>query len=173
MPKQTGIITDVKVLDDGRVLVKATDDYGTLIGGQMPYGFQDDVAKDSSVNTKEFSYKIMKSSESSESSIKAKDGFVSLNGSADNRIMSTKDYGNIIVGPTTFTAHPEEIRIGGMFRFNGLLTSTVPSTIITPVSTLVFDFPLGDTLKQLAEVSANFSAQISAMIAATAPVGGI
>jgi hypothetical protein len=64
-------------------------------------------------------------------------------------MVSTKKYGNFIVGPTTFTAHPESVRIGGIFRFNGLLTSTVPSTIVSPVSTLILDIPGENLIKIL------------------------
>lgn len=172
MQRKTATISDVKILDDGRILVKAIDENGNSIGGIMPAGFQDELEGDNNINKEEFKYKILKSNQESESGVKSKDGYGAIYGSESNRIMSTKDYGNIIVGPTTFTSHPEEIRLGGVFRFNGLLTSTMPSTIITPVSTLVFDFPLGDTLKELGKVSATFAGYIAAMTAASSAFGG-
>jgi len=172
MQRETAVISDVKVLDDGRILVKAYDNNGSLIGGKMPDGFQDDLEGDDNINKEEFKYKILKSNQESESGVKSKAGYGSIYGSDSNRIMSTQEFGNMIVGPTTFTSHPEDIRIGGVFRLNGLLTSTMPSTIITPVSTLVFDFPLADTLKELGKVSATFAGYIAAMSAASAAFGG-
>ena len=144
-----GQIHDVEVKEDGSIFVKIIAD-GQLIGTNVPERIkQTGIEQSPSVDKTELRFKLIKVNEDSESSVKASEGYSSLIGDKNTRITSTARYGNFIVGPTTFTSHPEQIRIGGVYRLNGLMTSTMPSTIITPIPTLVFDFPLEDFIKHI------------------------
>ena len=69
-------------------------------------------------------------------------------GNADNSMVSS-DKGNAINGKLSVMAFPSDIRIGGMWKLNPLLLSTVPSTIVTPVPVLVFDVPGKDLAKDI------------------------
>lgn len=133
-----GKINDIRIdKETGMAFVTVRLSDGSLLGGFR--STNEDLSKN--VDLSEIDYKVLKLLPSSEAALVLTDESVSLLGSVGYRIVSTKRYGNFIVGPTTFTAHPESVRIGGVFRFNGLLTSTVPSTIVTPVSTLILDIP--------------------------------
>jgi len=50
--------------------------------------------------------------------------------------------GTVVKGPVAFTATPGEMRIGGMWKFNNLLLSAAPSTMLTPIPVLRFSLPL-------------------------------
>lgn len=52
-----------------------------------------------------------------------------------------KDVGSFVNGPLVMDAHPESIKIWNVYRLNGDLTSTMPSTIITPIPMLKLDLP--------------------------------
>jgi hypothetical protein len=125
------------------VTVKLPD--GTLVGGIRP---KEDPT-DNPIDISQIDYKLLKHTDNSTSAVQIGEEQISVIGSEKHRFVSTKRYGNFIVGPTTFTAHPESVRIGGVFRFNGLLTSTMPSTIVTPISTLVLDLPGKNLIKEL------------------------
>lgn len=57
-------------------------------------------------------------------------------------ISTHKTGGNFIVGPLSITSPFTNIRFNsGMFKFNSLLLSTMPSTIITPIPVFEFDPP--------------------------------
>jgi len=101
------------------------------------------------------SVRIIKPNDLSSTSLKLTEEYAAITGSDFNRIASS-EVGNFIVGPTAFTAHPESIRIGGIYRFNGLLTSTMASTMINPISTLVLDIPGLDVLKQITKTLNEF-----------------
>jgi len=68
-----------------------------------------------------------------------------------NGFITDKDLGNAISGPLSILARPKEIRIGGMWRMNNLLTACIPSTTYTPIPVLkpVPDFGLGKDLMDL------------------------
>jgi len=74
-----------------------------------------------------------------------------IGSSPDNRIISDGKTGNYIVGKTIFTTHPENIKMGGVFQINGLNTSTMASTIVTPIPMFTFSFPMENTLDFLNE----------------------
>lgn len=141
-----GTVNDI-VIDEktgiAYVTVKLPD--GTLLGGIRP---KEDPT-DKPVDISQINYKLLKHTDGSTSAVQVGEEQISIVGSEKHRFVSTKRYGNFIVGPTTFTAHPESVRIGGVFRFNGLLTSTMPSTIVTPISTLVLDLPGKNLIKEL------------------------
>lgn len=154
-----GEVTDVRVLPNGTVQVKVAHK-GRLVGRRTI----DESVRAETINPEELNYKMVKVDQMSQSLLKAAFGYSALIGSKDNRIMSTEKYGNIIVGATSFTAHPENIRFGGVFRLNGLLTSTMPSTIITPISTFVLDVPAEDTIKAVKSIIQEFQEELSALV---------
>lgn len=66
----------------------------------------------------------------------------SIIASGPNSIASTRDAGNFINGPVSFSSPPTSYRFGGVFKFNPLITTCVPSTLATPISTLTLDLPI-------------------------------
>ncbi len=56
-------------------------------------------------------------------------------------ISCDKTSGNFINGPVSLTTGLSNIRFGGVFKFNPLAASCVPSTIVTPISTFIIDVP--------------------------------
>lgn len=55
---------------------------------------------------------------------------------------SDKNAGNFINGPLSITTSISGIRIGGVFKFNPLTMTCIPSTIVTPISTFTIDVPM-------------------------------
>lgn len=49
--------------------------------------------------------------------------------------------GTMIRGPVGFSGTPSDIRIAGMWKFNDVLLSAAPSTILTPIPVLRFSLP--------------------------------
>jgi len=159
-----GKVHDVLVLEDGTIYIKITDKDGNLIGGITDDSQEKSLLAVGTIDYNEFSYKILKADQFAVSSVKVSSTSAGIFGSAKNRMLSTEKYGNFIVGPTTFTDHPENIRIGGVYRLNGLMTSTMPSTIITPLSTLVIDMPVKDMLVFIAKLQSDFTDMLKELI---------
>lgn len=149
-----GRIEDIFIDEDGTTYVKVLMSNGQLIGGNNVAGLEDDPPR---LNTSQADYKLLKYSENSPAFVQAKDDSVYLAGSEKNRFVSTKEFGNFIAGPTTFMEHPQNIRIGAAYRFNGQLTSTIPSTIMTPVPTLILDIPGEGILKMFSKILNDFT----------------
>lgn len=84
---------------------------------------------------------------------KLRENEAAMIGSPEHAFYTSKEFGNIIKGPLSVTAAPQQIRIHGFWTLNPLLLSMVPSTIITPVPTLVFNPPLGGLAKMEEAVS--------------------
>lgn len=62
--------------------------------------------------------------------------------SGDMSFSTNKKYGNFIIGPLSITSSFTNIRFSsGLFKFNSLLASTMPSTIVTPVPVFEFEMP--------------------------------
>jgi len=95
--------------------------------------------------------KIIKLRDSTKAFMKVEADSVTMGSSPENRIMTNAEHGNFVVGPTVFTSHPEKIKMGGVFQINGLNTSTMASTIVTPIPMFTFSFPLEDTISFLNE----------------------
>jgi hypothetical protein len=66
-----------------------------------------------------------------------------LKGGKNNQIVSDAQNGNIITGPISFGCGFAEFRIGGFWTLNPVLQSMIPSTIVTPIPTMLFSLPLG------------------------------
>lgn len=52
-----------------------------------------------------------------------------------------KDGGAFINGPLSISSGIGSIKFGPIFKFNPLAASCVPSTLVTPISTFIFDIP--------------------------------
>jgi len=137
-------ITDVKLDRSGKVFVKVAVDGEELIG---PAKIKDpEVEKKQQVDLKNInSIKLIKavggSKESPVLAVLPKSAHL-ISNSGKNGFSVIQDSGSFINGPITFDAHPESIRIWNIYRLNGELTSTMPSTIITPIPMLKLDFPI-------------------------------
>jgi hypothetical protein len=152
---QTGAVSEVYLQEDGAVFVKVVSN-GTPVGKVSGPQFDRINRKLRRINPVDVDYKIIKSSPQASGGLKASPGWSGITGDQRTRIISTKGYGNFIVGPTTFVARPEEIRIGGAFKLNPLLTSTMPSTIVTPLPVLLYDPKIIDTLENITKQAADF-----------------
>lgn len=62
--------------------------------------------------------------------------------SGPNSVTANKDNGIFINGAVSFTSNIENIKFGGMFRFNPVAASGVPSTGITPIPTFTIETPI-------------------------------
>lgn len=49
--------------------------------------------------------------------------------------------GTFVNGPISFGSGIGAMRFGGVFKFNPLAASCIPSTLVTPISTFVIDVP--------------------------------
>lgn len=75
----------------------------------------------------------------------------SLRGSATNGFHSTREFGNIVKGPISFSAEPHEMRVSGLMTFHPLLSSGFPSTIVTPIPTFQWSLPSATMLGPIAK----------------------
>lgn len=155
-----GKVAAVRMLESGAVQVKVATQKG-ILGFRIK---QEDEKESTPINLEEIKLKLLKVSPESPSMVKATEAYSALIGSESNRIVSSADYGNFLVGPTTFTSHPESVRFGGVFRLNGLMTSTMPSTIITPISTLVLDVPALSTVKTVKKILGDFQSMMTGLL---------
>lgn len=85
--------------------------------------------------------KIIKESSNS-SAFFMLDGPDVIMASGPNSISVTRDAGNFINGPLSISSGLDSIKIGGIFRLNPLMATGLPSTMITPIPTLLIDIPL-------------------------------
>lgn len=99
--------------------------------------------------------KVMKSTPGSSSGVVAADTYAQLM-SGPNSISTTNDSGNFINGPLSISSGIDSIKVGGIFRFNPILGSGIPSTIITPVPVLLIDPPIRN-LTSMAGIAAMMS----------------
>jgi hypothetical protein len=56
-------------------------------------------------------------------------------------VTADRKAGVFVNGTLSITAGITGIRLGPIYKFNPLTTSCVPSTLVTPISTFVFDIP--------------------------------
>lgn len=82
--------------------------------------------------------------------VKLMDDAVGIIGGPTHGIFSSSELGNILKGPTSITATPGQIRIGGLWTMNPLLMMGLPSTMVSPIPTLVFNPPV-QGIKRMAE----------------------
>lgn len=136
--------------ETGCVQVKIENQSGEAFGPEVIDNANEIVEK-SDIN-----YKVLKAASDSESYVKATVSSAVLAGSSIHRVASTEKFGNFVVGPTVFTSHPEEIRFGGIYRLNGMHTSTMASTIITPMPLFKIDIPGVELLNVLKSIKERY-----------------
>lgn len=83
--------------------------------------------------------------------LEVNDSEASLRGSSTNGLYSSREFGNIIKGPTSFSAQPHEMRMGGLHTLHPLLASGFASTIVTPIPTFQWSLPTGAMLGPIAK----------------------
>lgn len=59
-------------------------------------------------------------------------------------VTATNDAGVFINGPLSISSSIHNIKVAGIFRFNSMLSTGIPSTMTTPVPVLKLDLPLGN-----------------------------
>ena len=92
--------------------------------------------------------KVMKTTADSSSMVIAAAGYSQIT-AGPNSVSTVKDSGVFINGALSITSQVDNIKIGGIYKLNPILSSCIPSTMITPVPTLVLDLPV----KNLTSVS--------------------
>lgn len=85
--------------------------------------------------------KVLKTTPDSSSMVIAGEGYSQI-ASGPNSITAQRESGIYINGAVSFTSQVDNIKIGGIYKLNPILSSCVPSTMITPVPTLVMDLPV-------------------------------
>lgn len=99
--------------------------------------------------------KVIKTKPESSSMLVAGEEYSQI-ASGPNSFTSTRDKGNFINGPLSISSNIDNIRVGGIYKFNPVLASGLPSTMITPIPTLVLDMPVKN-LSSMAAISAVLS----------------
>lgn len=159
-----GHVVDVDVKKDGSVYVIA-EHKGNVIGANDYHQhLQKNIKEKESFNQQSIGYKVIKASPKAISGVVAHEEHSALIGGPHHRLVSSERFGNFIVGETTFTAHPEQIRIGGAYRINGLHTSTMASTIVTPLPLLQFDYPLESAIDNIVSITKEFQQYMSEVL---------
>lgn len=85
--------------------------------------------------------KIQKYRPESSAAMKIYDDKIIMAGSADHHISSDSIFGNFISGKTSILADVAQIRVSGMWTFNPVSLSCIPSTMSTPNAMLRLDIP--------------------------------
>jgi hypothetical protein len=109
-------------------------------------------------------YKIWKYNPDSVAGVIARDTGIEIFGGKKASIFVNDTTGITLKGPTAFTGMPNSIQIGGLWRLNNEMMSTIPSTIMTPVSTMNFYMPGQSMFRALKEVF-KFLASAGALVA--------
>lgn len=150
-----GKIFDIKVMPNGKVYVRVVDNNGQLIGDDLVRYVDKEKESKATVDIKTIkNVKIIKAPNTGKSAPAILITNNSLNLIAEDGkkgVSVIKDVGTFINGEVTFDAHPESIKLWNVYRMNGDLTSTMPSTIITPIPILKLDLPV-NSIKALKEI---------------------
>lgn len=93
--------------------------------------------------------KVMKTAPDSSSMVIAGDTYSQITSGA-NSITTTRESGNYINGPLSISSPIDNIRVNGVYKFNPQLSTGLPSTMMTPIPTLVFDIPIKNLASQSA-----------------------
>lgn len=97
---------------------------------------------------------ILKDRPESSSFVQVTEGLAQI-ASGPNSFSTTNDAGNFINGPTSFSSSIENIKFAGIFRFNPMLSTGIPSTAITPMPVLNVDLPISNiaSMSKIAAIS--------------------
>lgn len=85
--------------------------------------------------------KVIKSAPDSSAMLIAADTYSQITAGPCSMTVTRQD-GTFINGPLSISSQIDSIRIGGVFKMNPILASCLPSTMITPIPTLVLDIPV-------------------------------
>ena len=150
-----GTVRDVKIdPKNGRSYVTVELPDGSMVGGYAK------IDESPSVNKTNLDYKLLKFTPESSAFLQVREGDMALMSSPDNGFITHKDFGNYILGPTVFTTHPEGIRVNGVYRINGQITSTMASTIVTPIPFLILDLPGEGLVKTMTNILSEHKAML-------------
>jgi len=64
-------------------------------------------------------------------------------------VTATNDAGVFINGPLSISSSIHNIKVGGIFRFNSMLSTGTSSTMTTPLPVLKLDLPISNSLLML------------------------
>lgn len=92
--------------------------------------------------------RVLKTSADSSSMVIAGESYSQIT-AGPNSVTADRYGGVFINGALSITSQVDNIKIGGIFRLNPILSSCMPSTMITPIPTLVMDLPV----KHIASIS--------------------
>lgn len=108
--------------------------------------------------------KAIKTGDRSDSPImEIDDDGASLRGSSDYGYYSYNKFGNIIKGPLSISAAPQEVRLSGVTTLNPLLTNCFPSTIVTPIPVAIWSIPGAGLVAPISKDLAVMATLIAAM----------
>lgn len=85
--------------------------------------------------------KVMKTTADSSSMVIAANGYSQIT-AGPNSVSTVKDSGVFINGALSITSQVDNIKIGGIYKLNPLLSTCMPSTMITPIPALIMDLPI-------------------------------
>lgn len=88
--------------------------------------------------------KTWKNSPGAKAGVKVGDSNARVHGTEDNYI-NCDDRGTTISGPVSFVAMPNQIRMGGLWTLNNIMSLSLPSTMATPSPVTKIDLPLKQT----------------------------
>lgn len=109
--------------------------------------------------------KVLKTSNAGDGPvIEVDDTSASVRGNADYGFFSFREGGgNIIKGPLSIGAAPNQIKVSGLHTFNPIALSGFPSTIVTPIPTFLWSLPAAGAIKPLLKDVAIMSTLVSAL----------
>lgn len=84
---------------------------------------------------------LIKDSPSSSSFVQVIEGESQI-ASGPNSVTATNDSGVYVNGPLSISSSVQHIKVGGIFRFNSMLSTGIASTMTTPLPVLKLDLPL-------------------------------
>ena len=102
-------------------------------------------------------FKLWKYQPNSIAGIIARDTGIEIFGGKKSSIFVNDSTGIIFKGPAAFTGMPNSVQFAGLWRMNNQMLSTIPSTIMSPVSTLDFYMPAQSIQKALTEIAKNLA----------------
>lgn len=95
--------------------------------------------------------KLIKASDTARAAIMVASSRIDLSASDENNattgISVIEGGGTVIRGPIGITGTPSDIRIAGLWKFNDVLLSCAPSTILTPIPVLRFSLPMENLIE--------------------------
>ena len=96
--------------------------------------------------------------------IEVTDSVASLRGNGEFGFFSFREGGgNIIKGPLSIGATPNQVRLAGITTLNPLITTCFPSTIVTPLPTTVWSLPAASAIQPLLKDVTIMATLVSAM----------